>query len=180
MSRHNNVIIAGFGGQGVMLIGNLLAQAGMEAGLNVTFIPVYGAEMRGGTANCTVVMDDDPIGSPIVRRPMAVIALNQPSLDKFQPTLAENGALIVNTSLIEPAGVSKNVRTTLIPANDLAHEVGTVKMANMIALGAYLKASGALPLSAAQKALEQVISKHYAKLIPQNARALEVGYNFEN
>ncbi len=96
-----SVVMAGFGGQGIMLIGNLLAQAGMEAGRNVTFFPVYGAEMRGGTANCTVVVSESEIGSPVVRNPLATIIMNKPSLDKFQPRLCKGGAQIVNTSIVE-------------------------------------------------------------------------------
>ena len=99
-NAYQDVIIAGFGGQGVMLIGNLLAQAGMEHGLEVSFIPVYGAEMRGGTANCTVVLDEHPIGSPLVREPMSTIILNEPSLSKFQPRLGAEGVQIVNASLV--------------------------------------------------------------------------------
>lgn len=178
MTKYQDVIVAGFGGQGVMLIGNLLAQAGMEHGLNVTFIPVYGAEMRGGTANCTVVMDTLPIGSPIVRSPMSTIMLNQPSLDKFQPRLAEKGVQIVNTSLIAPKVVDPALHSVCIPVNDMAHELGSVKMANMVALGAWLKATQALPLECVQDALHRVVSQHYAKLIPQNAKALAAGYAF--
>lgn len=178
MNKYQDVIMAGFGGQGVMLIGNLLAQAGMEHGLNVTFIPVYGAEMRGGTANCTVVMDSHPIGSPIVRQPMSTIVLNQPSLDKFQPRLADKGVQIVNTTLIEAAKVNPDLRSVCIPVNEVAHELGSVKMANMVALGAWLKATQALPLECVQDALNRVVSSHYAKLIPKNAKALEVGYNY--
>lgn len=178
MTKYQDVIMAGFGGQGVMLIGNLLAQAGMEHGLNVTFIPVYGAEMRGGTANCTVVMDALPIGSPIVRQPMSTIVLNQPSLEKFQPRLAEGGVQIVNSALIDVTIVDPALRSVCIPVNELAHELGSVKMANMVALGAWLKATDALPLACVQEALHRVVSSHYAKLIPKNAKALEVGYNY--
>ncbi len=181
MAKYQDVIMAGFGGQGVMLIGNLLAQAGMEAGLNVTFIPVYGAEMRGGTANCTVVLDEFPVGSPLVRQPKSTIVLNLPSLDKFQPRLADGGVQIVNSSLIDvnAEGVlDKSKNSVCIPVNDIAYEIGSVKMANMVALGAWLKATNALPLEVVQEALHRTISSHYAKLIPSNAKALEAGYNF--
>ena len=181
MAKYQDVIIAGFGGQGVMLIGNLLAQAAMEAGLNVTFIPVYGAEMRGGTANCTVVMDEFPVGSPLVRNPLSTIILNLPSLDKFQPRLAQDGVQIVNTSLIDVKAdnvLDPAKKSVCIPVNELAHGLGSVKMANMVALGAWLKATQALPLATVQDALNRVVSKHYAKLIPSNAKALETGYNF--
>ena len=177
-SAYQDVIIAGFGGQGVMLIGNLLAQAGMEHGLEVSFIPVYGAEMRGGTANCTVVLDEHPIGSPLVREPLSTIILNEPSRSKFQPRLAANGVQIVNASLVAQNLLDTAKRTVYIPVNDMAHELGNVKMANMVALGAWLKATGALPLNVVQDALNRVVSAHYAKLISANAKALEQGYNF--
>lgn len=177
-NAYQDVIIAGFGGQGVMLIGNLLAQAGMEHGLEVSFIPVYGAEMRGGTANCTVVLDEHPIGSPLVREPMSTIILNEPSLSKFQPRLGADGVQIVNASLVAQNLLDAAKRTVYIPVNDMAHELGNVKMANMVALGAWLKATGALPLNVMQEALNRVVSAHYAKLISANAKALEQGYNF--
>ena len=177
-NAYQDVIIAGFGGQGVMLIGNLLAQAGMEHGLEVSFIPVYGAEMRGGTANCTVVLDEHPIGSPLVREPMSTIILNEPSLSKFQPRLGADGVQIVNASLVAENLLDAAKRTVYIPVNDMAHELGNVKMANMVALGAWLKATGALPLNVMQEALNRVVSAHYAKLISANAKALEQGYNF--
>ena len=177
-NAYQDVIIAGFGGQGVMLIGNLLAQAGMEHGLEVSFIPVYGTEMRGGTANCTVVLDEHPIGSPLVREPMSTIILNEPSLSKFQPRLSADGVQIVNASLVAENLLDAAKRTVYIPVNDMAHELGNVKMANMVALGAWLKATGALPLNVMQEALNRVVSAHYAKLISANAKALEQGYNF--
>ena len=177
-NAYQDVIIAGFGGQGVMLIGNLLAQAGMEHGLEVSFIPVYGAEMRGGTANCTVVLDEHAIGSPLVREPMSTIILNEPSLSKFQPRLGADGVQIVNASLVAENVLDAAKRTVYIPVNDMAHELGNVKMANMVALGAWLKATGALPLNVVQEALNRVVSAHYAKLISANAKALEQGYNF--
>ncbi len=177
MSAYTDVIIAGFGGQGVLLIGNLLAQAGLEAGLNVTFIPVYGAEMRGGTANCTVVVSSDDIGSPIIKRPKSLIIMNQPSLDKFQPRLEQGGIQIVNADLVEAASIEKNgITTHAVPANTLAEAHGGARTANMVALGAYLAATGVLPLRTVISALERVIGSHYAKLIPLNAAALETGY----
>jgi 2-oxoglutarate ferredoxin oxidoreductase subunit gamma len=178
MPGYQDVIMAGFGGQGVMLIGNLLAQAGMEQGFNVTFIPVYGAEMRGGTANCTVVLDNLPIGSPLVQEPLSTIVLNEPSLAKFQPRLRKDGTQIVNASLIAENLMDTALRTVYIPVNDMAHKLGNVKLANMVALGAWLKATDALPLTAVQNALHRVVSAHYVGLIPVNAAALEAGYNF--
>lgn len=174
-----DVIIAGFGGQGVILIGNLLAQAAMEHGQNVTFIPVYGAEMRGGTANCTVVISDDPIGAPIVARPQALIAMNGPSLVKFQPQLQANGVQIVNSSLIEESALNPALNTVFIPVNDLADKIGNPKLVNMVALGALIKATNCLPLDIVKRALGSVISKHYQHLVPQNEAALDCGYTFK-
>ncbi|MBN2139990.1 MAG: 2-oxoacid:acceptor oxidoreductase family protein [Desulfovibrionaceae bacterium] len=176
MSRYTDVIIAGFGGQGVLLIGNLLAYAGMSQGLNVTYIPVYGVEMRGGTANCTVVLSEDEIGSPIIHRPEGLIVMNRPSLDKFQPRLKDHGVQIVNSSLIDQELAEKDrVRSVLVPANEIADRIGNTRMANMVALGAYVKATGFLPLEAVITSLEKVISPHYKKLIPKNAEAIRAG-----
>ncbi len=178
MSVYTDVIIAGFGGQGVLLIGNLLAQAGLEAGLNVTFIPVYGAEMRGGTANCTVVVSSEEIGSPIIKKPKSLIIMNRPSLEKFQPRLEKGGVQIVNADLVDEALIeTTRIKSFPIRANTLAEAHGGARTANMVALGAYLAATDAVPLQAAQKALEHVVGSHYAKLIPSNAAALETGYN---
>ncbi|NCC24331.1 MAG: 2-oxoacid:ferredoxin oxidoreductase subunit gamma [Deltaproteobacteria bacterium] len=176
MSIYMDVIIAGFGGQGVMLIGNLLAYAAMDQGLNVTYMPVYGPEMRGGTANCAVVVSDDDIGSPIIHRPVSLIAMNRPSLDKFQPRLHDQGVFIINSSLIEADLADwKRVRAFAVPANDLADKLGNTKMANMVCLGAYIQATGILPLARVQESLPSVISSHYSHLIPKNSSALQAG-----
>ncbi len=178
-SRYQDVIIAGFGGQGVLLIGNLLAYAAMEQGLHITFMPVYGVEMRGGTANCTVVLAEDEIGSPIIHTPRSLILMNQPSLDKFQPRLADGGVQVVNSSIVAPERVDQTrVRSVLIPVNDLADELGNVKMANMVALGAWLEATQALSLERVQGALVNVISDRNSHLIPQNRQALARGARF--
>jgi 2-oxoglutarate ferredoxin oxidoreductase subunit gamma len=170
--------MAGFGGQGVMLIGNLLAQAAMEHGLHVTFVPSYGAEMRGGTANCTVVFDSRPVGSPVVRRPLSLVALNRPSLEKFQPQLAEGGVQIVNSSLIDASLVDGKNRTILVPAGETASALGNPRLLNMVMLGAWIGATDALPLEVVQEALKRVISVRYAGLIPANAAALASGRDF--
>ncbi|WP_428561818.1 MAG: 2-oxoacid:acceptor oxidoreductase family protein [Solidesulfovibrio sp. DCME] len=176
MGIYQDVIMAGFGGQGVMLIGNLLAYAGMEHGLNVTYIPVYGPEMRGGTANCTVVVSDDAIGSPIIRSPKSLIIMNRPSLDKFQPQLVDGGVLVLNASLIDPdLADSARVKVVAVPANEIADGLGNTRMANMVALGAYVQATGILPLAVVEESLSHVISKHYSHLIPKNAEALRAG-----
>jgi len=180
VNLYQDVIIAGFGGQGVMLIGNLLAYAGMEQGLNVTYIPVYGPEMRGGTANCTVVVSSEEIGSPIIHKPKSCIVMNRPSLDKFGPRIEENGYLILNTSLVDlNLADGMPVKIVPVPANEIADSLGNTRMANMVALGAYVNASGVMPLSAVQDALGHVISAHYKHLIPKNAEALQAGADYK-
>ena len=176
MSKYLDSIIAGFGGQGVMLIGNLLAYSGMNAGLNVTYIPVYGPEMRGGTANCTVVLSDDEIGSPIIRTPHSLIIMNRPSLDKFQPMLMDDGIQIVNSSLIDAELVdNERIKSYMVPCNDIADKLGNARLANMVALGAFIKATGIMDMQAVIDSLENVISAHYHHLIPKNAEALKAG-----
>ncbi len=176
MATYIDVIIAGFGGQGVMLIGNLLAYAGMEQGLNVTYIPVYGPEMRGGTANCTVVVSAEEIGSPIIRHPLSLIIMNRPSLDKFQARLQDGGVQIINSSLVDPGLAEQDrVKTIAVPANELADSLGNVRMANMVALGAFVTATGIMSLEVVKKSLPKVISSHYANLIPLNEKALQAG-----
>lgn len=176
MSLYQDVIIAGFGGQGVMMIGNLLASAAMEEGLNVTYLPVYGPEMRGGTANCTVVVSEEDIGSPIIHRPTSLIIMNRPSLDKFQPRLQDGGIQILNSSLVDSELAEKDrVRTFGIEANAVADRLGNTRMANMVALGAYVKSTGVLPITRVQSSLEQVIPSHRANLIPKNREAIQAG-----
>jgi 2-oxoglutarate ferredoxin oxidoreductase subunit gamma len=175
MQRDIDVIMAGFGGQGVLLIGNLLAYAGMKEKLNVTYIPVYGVEMRGGTANCTVVLSHEEIGSPIIQRPKSTIILNRPSLDKFQPRLRDGGVQVVNSSLVDPELVEKGgrVNTVLVPANDLADKVGNARAVNTIMLGAYVAATGIVKLETVEKCLGEVMA---AKIVPLNITALREGY----
>ena len=139
------VVIAGFGGQGVLFAGQLLAYAGMDAGLEVTWIPSYGPEMRGGTANCTVVISDRPVGSPVIQTPRALLAMNLPSLDKFEPHVRPGGAIVVNTSLINRPVRRDDVLAVGIPANELALELGNPRCANIIALGAFVGATDVLP-----------------------------------
>ena len=176
MSLYQDVIIAGFGGQGVMLIGNLLAYAGMEQGLNVTYLPVYGPEMRGGTANCTVVISEDEIGSPIIQRPKGLIIMNRPSLDKFQPMLEDGGLQVINSSLVDLELTEKGrIQTYAVAANEVADGLGNARMANMVALGAFVQATGVMPTEAVIKSLDKVISPRYAKMIPKNAEAIKAG-----
>ncbi len=176
-AKYLDVIIAGFGGQGVLLIGNLLAYAGMREKMNVTYIPVYGVEMRGGTANCTVVISSEEIGSPIITRPRSLIVMNRPSLDKFQPKLLDGGIQLVNASLVPAELVEKPGRVTslMIPANELAEKVGNARAVNTIMLGAYVAATGAVKLSTLEDCLSAVMAP---KIVPINVTALRAGAEY--
>ena len=172
---HTEIVLAGFGGQGVLLIGKLLAYAGMRAGQEVTWLPAYGPEMRGGTCNCTVVLSDRPIGSPISKSPHGLIALNLPSLDKFEDTVRPGGIITVNTSLINRLPRRTDVTVVAVPANEVAIECGNAKAANMVALGAYLGASGV----AALEQVKAIVAESFAgkpALVAVNDAALTRGF----
>ncbi len=171
----NDVIIAGFGGQGVLLIGKLLAYAGMRDGKEVSWLPSYGPEMRGGTCNCTVVIADKPVGSPVVQHPRAALVLNLPSMDKFEPFVKPGGVLLVNTSLIHREAKRKDLVVVNVPANDIANELGNPRGANMVALGAYLGATGAVSLAV----VEEIVRETFAgkeKVVQANIEALRRGH----
>jgi 2-oxoglutarate ferredoxin oxidoreductase subunit gamma len=173
------VIIAGFGGQGIILAGRLLAQTAMKAGKEVTYMPSYGAEVRGGTANCMVIIADSEIACPVVGRPDSLIVMNKASLSKFGPCLKSGGLLIMNSSLIdtEPQ-FDKKVNIVPVPADELAVELGSPKSANMVALGVYLQQRGLFSIEAASKALPDVLAERYHKTIPINIEALRRGAEF--
>lgn len=169
------IICAGFGGQGVMLIGQLIAYAGMIEGKNVSWVPSYGPEMRGGTANCSVVVSDEPVGSPVISEPNGVIAMNQPSLEKFLPAVKPGGVLVYNSSLITMQATRDDLCIIAAPANDLAAELGNSKVANLVALGAFLQKTNVVTVDGIEKALEKVLPPHRHKLIPLNLEALRKG-----
>ena len=171
---YNEIVLAGFGGQGVLLIGKLLAYAGMKAGREVTWMPSYGPEMRGGTCNCTVVLSDRPIGSPISKRPHGLIVLNLPSLDKFEDALRPGGVVVVNTSLINRLPRRSDVTVVPVAANEVAMEVGTGKAANMVALGAFLGATGLVDVESVSSVLEETFAAR-PKLVGVNKEALRRG-----
>ncbi|HOF25781.1 MAG TPA: 2-oxoacid:acceptor oxidoreductase family protein, partial [Anaerolineaceae bacterium] len=146
------VIISGFGGQGALYAGQVLAYAAMDEGKQVTWIPSYGPEMRGGTANCTVVVSDEEIGSPTVKHPKAVLALNLPSLDKYENMIAPGGCLVVNESMVNRKPERTDIRVVLLPANEIAREIGNERATNMVMLGALLANMDILPIEALEKA----------------------------
>lgn len=175
-----DVIMAGSGGQGILTIGDLLAIAAMEEGRHVTYFPAYGVEMRGGTANCTVIISDEDIGSPVVGHPESCVIMNGPSLDKYLPLVKEGGNLLVNRSLVDPARAMRDdLRVLAVPANEIAREVvGSQRFASMVALGAYVAVTGAVAMSTLIGCLPKVVSKKYQEFIPLNVRALQEGESF--
>lgn len=170
----NNVILAGFGGQGVLLIGKMLAYAGLNQGKEVSWLPSYGPEMRGGTANCTVVISDTPVRSPVIQSPSAVVAMNLPSLDKFEPTVKPGGLLFINSSLIERKTVREDITAVEVPANEVAMELNNPKGANMVILGAYLGATNAVDLQKIEDLIREVFAAK-PKVIEANIEALHRG-----
>jgi 2-oxoglutarate ferredoxin oxidoreductase subunit gamma len=176
---HEEVLIAGFGGQGIMLVGKLLAQTAMKAGKEVTYMPSYGAEVRGGTANCMVVISDEPIASPLVTAPDTLIAMNKASLKKFAPTIKSGGLLIMNSSLIDTKPeLDKTIEILPIPADQFAQELGSSKTANMVILGAYLQKSGILKPDVAVSCLSEILAGRLSKTVPINTKALLQGAEF--
>jgi 2-oxoglutarate ferredoxin oxidoreductase subunit gamma len=172
------LIIAGFGGQGVLFAGQLLAYAAMDEGREVTWIPSYGPEMRGGTANCTVIIADEEIGSPLVRNPHAVVAMNLPSLDKYEPLLKPGGVQVVNTSMVNRAAQRSDVTTVLIPGNEIAESLGDQRMTNMVLLGGLLANLPVLSLAALERALKAHLPVRHHRLLPMNIQALTRGAEY--
>lgn len=170
------IIIAGFGGQGVLFAGQVIAYAAMDAGKEVTWIPSYGPEMRGGTANCTVVIADDEIGSPLVKSPPLAIALNLPSFDKYEETLASGGTLVVNQSMVDRGPKRGDIHVTFMPCNEIAEELGNKKLLNMVAVGALLTVLPEVTLKDVERALEGHLPLRHKHLLPKNYEALRRGF----
>jgi 2-oxoglutarate ferredoxin oxidoreductase subunit gamma len=171
----HDIVFSGFGGQGALFAGQLLAYSALDAERNVTWIPSYGPEMRGGTAHCTVIVSDMPIGSPLVRHPTNVVALNNPSVEKYQPLLASGGALIYNASLLRRAIVRCDIHAVAIPASDIAAELGDERLLNMVMLGALLGETGILPLEIVERAIEEHLPLRHRGLLELNRLALRRG-----
>jgi 2-oxoglutarate ferredoxin oxidoreductase subunit gamma len=172
------IIIAGFGGQGVLFAGQLLTYAAMDEGREVTWIPSYGPEMRGGTANCTVIISDEEIGSPLVRNPQAAIVMNLPSFDKYEPVVKPGGVLVVNASIINRVAGRPDIRAAMIPGNEIAESLGDRRMTNMVLLGCLLANLPVLPLEAIERVLKDHLPARHQKLLPMNIQALHRGAEF--
>jgi 2-oxoglutarate ferredoxin oxidoreductase subunit gamma len=174
VSMHE-VLIAGFGGQGVLTAGQLLAYAGKDEHKQVSWVPAYGPEQRGGTANCSVVVSDQPVACPLVTEPTACIVMNQPSLEKFERAVQPGGVLVVNTSLCTTRATRTDITVIDVPATDMAVELGNGKFANMVALGALLAAAPMVETESVLKALTKVLGEDKARFIPANRHALQKG-----
>ncbi len=169
------IVFAGFGGQGVLLAGKVLAEVGMKMGKEVVWLPSYGPEMRGGTANCTVIISDEPIASPIISHPRDIVVMNRPSLEKFSRAQRPGGMAIVNTSLINIRPERNDIRVVEVPANEIAIAAGTGRAANMVMLGAYVGATDIVPIDAVFEQVKEEFEKR-PKLVPVNVKCIEEGY----
>ncbi len=168
-------IFAGFGGQGVMLMGQLVAYAGMYEGKNVTWYPAYGPEMRGGTANCSVVVSEEMVGSPVISEPEVLVAMNRQSLEKFEGMVKSGGILFYNSSLIDSKPKRNDIKVVAIPANDIAIELGNARVANVVVVGAVLKATNVVKPDTVISVLQKTLSGKKKDLLAINQAALEKG-----
>jgi 2-oxoglutarate ferredoxin oxidoreductase subunit gamma len=172
------IIVAGFGGQGVLMIGKLLAHAGMMEGKQVSWLPSYGPEMRGGTANCHVIIADHAIGSPVVTQASGVIVMNPPALEKFEASVKPGGRLLINSSLSARTASRQDINVLEIPVNDIANKQGSLKVANVVMLGAYIALSKVVQKESILEAIKAVLGQHKQHLLDINLRALEEGIKF--
>ena len=174
----HQILIAGFGGQGVLFAGKFLAYKGMVEDKNISWLPSYGPEMRGGTANCSVVLSDMPVGSPIITAPDVLVAMNLPSLQKFVDTVAPGGKIFVDSTLIDAKVERTDVEVFYIPATQLAKDAGFATLANMILTGKVLKEIDAVTFEGNRETLESFIPAKKASLIDMNCQALQTGYDY--
>jgi 2-oxoglutarate ferredoxin oxidoreductase subunit gamma len=171
-----SIVIAGFGGQGVLFAGQLLAYAAMDSGRHVTWIPSYGPEMRGGTAHCVVIISEEPIGAPVVAQPDIALVFNQPSYDKYEPLVKPGGLLVVNSSIVHAHSSRSDIDLIYLPANAIAEEHGTVKMMNVVALGGMLAQRPTLSLEEVEQALADHFPAAKAHMIETNQLVLQKGF----
>ncbi|MDD6011401.1 MAG: 2-oxoacid:acceptor oxidoreductase family protein [Oscillospiraceae bacterium] len=173
------ILIAGFGGQGVLFAGKLLAYKGLLADKQVSWLPSYGPEMRGGTANCSVIISDEPVGSPIVSKPDCLVAMNLPSLRKYEHDVVPGGIILVDSTLVEEKVDRDDVTTYYVPATSLANEAGFSTLANMILMGKLMQVSDCITYDGIEDAVKKVVPAKKANLIDINIQAIKTGYDFE-
>ena len=176
--KTTQILIAGFGGQGVLFAGKFLAYKGMTEDLQVSWLPSYGPEMRGGTANCSVILSDMPVGSPIITQPDVLIAMNLPSLLKYMDTVAPGGQIFVDSSLIDAKVTRTDVQVFYIPATQLAKDAGFATLANMVLVGKVIKETGAVSFKNNRQTFEKFIPAKKTNLIDINCQALVTGYDY--
>ena len=174
----NETLIAGFGGQGVLFAGKVLAHAALELGMEVTWFPSYGPEMRGGTANCTVIFSDEEIGSPQVLNPTSVLAMNQPSLDKYENLVKKDGYLIVDSSMTNREVTRQDIHTVCLPATEIAESIGHKRLANIVLLGALIRVSNYFGQAELENALNKSLHGKKGDLIASNITALQRGFDY--
>lgn len=173
------IILSGFGGQGVLFAGQLLSYAAMDSGLEVTWIPSYGPEMRGGTANCTVVISTEEIGAPVVRNPEIAIVMNLPSLDKYENLVKPNGLLVINSSMVNREPKRRDIHVLSIPGNEIAEKIGDKRMLNMVMLGGMLANHSVLSLASIEKALHDHLPARHHHYLQSNIEALKAGSTYQ-
>lgn len=178
MDKVYKTLLAGFGGQGILFAGKVLAYSGVVNDKYVSWLPSYGPEMRGGTANCHVIVSDKPVGSPIIVNPTGLIVMNKPSMEKFESTVVSGGIIIMDSSLIDIKSNRDDIKQFAIPATQMATDIHMPKLANMIMLGKYLKETGIADLETVKKGLEKSISAKRQNLYEANWTAIETGYNY--
>ncbi len=175
----SNILIAGFGGQGVLFAGKFLAYKGMLENKQISWLPSYGPEMRGGTANCSVIISDEPVGSPIVSNPDVLVAMNLPSLDKYEKDVVPGGMIFVDSTLIGRKVERTDVKVFYVPSTKLAQEIGAPKLSNMILMGKVIKETGAVSHDDLEGGLKKVVPAKHADMFDINLKAIETGYTFE-
>jgi len=177
MAQHD-IIISGFGGQGIQAAGKLIAYAGLLEDKFVSFLPSYGPEMRGGTSNCHVIISDEPVGSPILNSCTALVAMNRPSLDKFENYVVPGGCILLDISLVNRSPVRKDIKIFEIPATQIASDMGNLAYANIIMLGKLIAETGMISTEFFEKGLRKILpeKKHY--MIPEEMKALELGMKY--
>lgn len=173
-----NMLIAGFGGQGILFSGKFLVYEGLLEDKSVSWLPSYGPEMRGGTANCSVIISDTPVGSPIVSNPEILVVMNLPSLDKYENDTVKGGQIFVDSALIDRKVEREDVEAYYIPATKLASDEGLTGLANMIMIGYVIKKTGIIPFENVDRALQKVVPASKQHLLDSNKKALEIGYNY--
>lgn len=174
----NNILLAGFGGQGILFAGKFLAYSGLAEEKEISWLPSYGPEMRGGTANCSVIISDVPIGSPIISKPDVLVAMNLPSLDKYEATVVSGGKIFVDSALISRKVERDDVSVYYIPATQIAKQMSAPTLANMVIVGKLIKETGAVSRKSIEAALKKVVSAKHADLLSVNLEAINKGYDY--